>query len=449
MKQCKTWGWFCWWFGLLLLIGNVHVQAQSLEQRVRELEEAVEAFRKENAFKVFWEHGLRMQTADQEIEIRIGGRIQNDWNFFLPSDEVETAFGDPEDRIFLRRARLSIRGTLYKLVEFEAEFDFAGGDVDLEDLYIRLTQLPVVGSFTIGKFKEPFGLEELTSSRFITFQERSLTDAFVPGRNIGFMLGNTLLAKRLTWALAVTREVDNNSTLDAEGSGDDYNVTLRLTGLPWYAAKGRKLVHLGFAYSYRQAPENEVRFRTRPEARLDSLRFVDTGKLTASTEHRLGFEGALVVGRFSLQGEFMLTLPETEDPDLDDPTFTAFYVMVSLFLTGEHRPYSRSEADFGRPKPKRNFDLQGGLGAWEVAVRLSHIDLDDAFAFDNSRGGKELNFTIGVNWYLNPNTRFTWNYVLATVDRLIRDTDDDGNVVVFDLDDDHTSIIMMRFQVDF
>jgi len=57
--------------------------------------------------------------------------------------------------------------------------------------------------------------------------------------------------------------------------------------------------------------------------------------------------------------------------------------------------------------------------------------------------------TFGVNWYFNPNVRVAWNYVYAVLDRLVRTTDARGTVRVSDLDGDHTSSVMMRFQADF
>ena len=54
-----------------------------------------------------------------------------------------------------------------------------------------------------------------------------------------------------------------------------------------------------------------------------------------------------------------------------------------------------------------------------------------------------------MNWYLNPNVRVTWNYVYAVLDRLVRTTDARGTVRVSDLDGDHASSVMMRFQADF
>lgn len=102
--------------------------------------------------------------------------------------------------------------------------------------------------------------------------------------------------------------------------------------------------------------------------------------------------------------------------------------MAAICLTGEHRPYRTERGIFGGIQPKNNFGSNGGWGAWEVAARYSHIDLND-----KGVGGGELgDFTFGMNWYLNPNVRFMFNYVHA-------DLEDSGEA----------NIIQSRFQVAF
>jgi phosphate-selective porin OprO/OprP len=60
----------------------------------------------------------------------------------------------------------------------------------------------------------------------------------------------------------------------------------------------------------------------------------------------------------------------------------------------------------GDPEDKRTCY---GPGAWEVAVRLSQVDLND----DGWTGGRNTDFTAGLNWYLTPHLRFTSNYIHA------------------------------------
>ena len=140
-------------------------------------------------------------------------------------------------------------------------------------------------------------------------------------------------------------------------------------------------------------------------------------------------EAALVLGPFSLQGEFVSSLVKTNTDTLAvNYTFAGYYVFLSYFLTGESRQYSTSLSVFSRVSPKKNFGSDGGLGAWEIGLRYSSLDLDDK----TIRGGKLNNITIGINWYLNPSTRFMANYVLAQLN-------DVGSA----------SIVQFRFHVDF
>ena len=90
---------------------------------------------------------------------------------------------------------------------------------------------------------------------------------------------------------------------------------------------------------------------------------------------------------------------------------------VSYFLTGEHRPYDRKLGIHKRLEPFEDFfrvrtrsqGIQNGLGAWEVAARYSNIVLNDK----NVQGNNLTDFTIGLNWYLNPYTRWKFNYIRA------------------------------------
>jgi phosphate-selective porin OprO/OprP len=164
----------------------------------------------------------------------------------------------------------------------------------------------------------------------------------------------------------------------------------------------------------------------RPEAHL-APRFVDTGSFDGKTLHMIGTELALVNGPVSLQSEYVRAF--VTRPNANRVDFSSLYVLGSYFLTGEHRTYENATGVFGRVSPKHNFEGLGqGWGAWEIAARYSRLNLDDQPIF----GGKLQDVTLGLNWYLNPNTRVMWNYVHA--DRI-----DTGSANIF----------QTRFQVDF
>ncbi len=143
----------------------------------------------------------------------------------------------------------------------------------------------------------------------------------------------------------------------------------------------------------------------------------------------------MVTGPLSFQGEYYHLFNKSKV--FGDPNFWGFYLYGSYFLTGEHRNYGERSGTFFRLQPKQNFrPRQGGWGALEVGARVSFIDMNDGAI----KGGKEANFTAGLNWYFTKNTRLMFNYVRAYVkDRRTPPAVDSGRAHIF----------QARFQTEF
>jgi len=376
----------------------------------------------EVGFTVEWKEGFRVESADGQFKLKFGGRLQNDWMWGSGDDELEDAVGEIVSGNEFRRARLFFSGTVFSNVEFKVQYDFTGGDVDFKDVYLGITNLPF-GTLRIGHFKEPFSLEELTSSKYLTFLERSLPNIFSPSRNTGFAILGHSGNERLTWGAGVFTDADDYG--EAKSHGDTYNFSARVTFLPWL--EGSDLLHVGFGYHYQGIQEGGgIRYRQRPEVHL-THRFLDTRSFAANSANIFGVEGALVYGLLSLQGEVMTALVDA--PDYGDPNLNGYYVYGSFFLTpGDHRRYKKSTGAFDRVRPSRPFMPGGGTGAWEVAVRYSHLELSDGLI----EGGILNSVSVALNWYLNSVTRFMFNYVYA-------DREDVGSANFF----------QSRFQIDF
>lgn len=354
----------------------------------------------EDGWKVYWKNGTHVESEDGELELTFGARIQVDFSSASGDDAIEQRF-DLEGGSELRRARLFFEGTVYERFEFRAQYDFAGGDVEAKDVYVGIKDLPYVGGIRIGHLKEPFGLEQLTSSKYIVFLERSFTDdALSEGRNMGFLLHNQLHDDRVTWAVGAFRPSDGFGTSE----DDVWNLTARVTGLPIYEDEGRRLFHLGLGVSQRSAPNDEFRIRTRPEAHL-APRFVDTGSFPADDASLVTLELATVRGPFWATSE--ITQADAAVPRGDGLDFSAFKVQAGYYLTGESRRFKTSTATWDRQKPNRNFVKGGGIGAWELALRYSQLDVTDQAI----TGGELDGMTFAVNWYPNPAVRAMLNFV--------------------------------------
>ena len=322
-----------------------------LGDRISKLEQqAGESAPAPNDFRVYWNKGLRMETRDEQFKFSVGGRIHIDHAWFDQDDELDYVLDwdaaaprrlNVENGAEFRFARLHVKGLAYGNIEFQAEYDFAGGDAEMKDTYIAYLGIPHVGDIWVGHYKEPFSLVELQSDNNITFMERSLANALVPSRNMGIAIKNTLWDERMTYALGVFRDTDDSGTGLNDGG---YAFTGRLTGLPWRNDDRSALVHLGASYSWRDT-NDIVRFDARPEAHLSNWRFVDTGDFRAEEIRLWGAELAGKYGPLAFQTEWIGA--ETDAGFRGNPQFGGWYAQASYVLTGESLEYLADEGIFG------------------------------------------------------------------------------------------------------
>ncbi len=381
-------------------------------------------------FEIKWDNGFKLESQDKQFSLKFGGRIMIDHAYFFQDDQLDTNFGPLPSKsgTEFRRARIFMSGNVYNNVEFKLQLDFAGGDVAFKDMYIGLTEVPAVGSIRIGHVKEPFSLDVLTSSKYITFMERAFNQDFSQDRNNGIIIFNDFLNNRLSAQAGAFRMASNNG--NDVLADDGYTLTGRITGLVLQNSEKKQLLHLGLAYSYRKPESKSYTVASRPEAHLD-FKYINTENIENVDNINLAnFETAFVNGPFSIQGEYVIaTLNNTIDATFNKYNFESYYGQASFFLTGESKKYKSSYEGFDRIKPKNNFGGKDkGAGAWEVALRYSNSDLNNKDVL----GGQQSDITLGLNWYLNPVTRIMINHVWANIE-------DKGNA----------RILQGRIQIDF
>jgi phosphate-selective porin OprO/OprP len=392
--------------------------------------------KKAGDMRVYYKEGLKFETADGNFRMGINGRIYDDWAFISARGVSKTHRATPQtDGTELREARIMLSGDIYKDYFYCVELDFAHSAVAPKDIYFGMKNIPVVGNVRVGHFKEPFSLDDLTGDSALTFMERALPYALVPDRNDGIMANNAILNQRMTWAAGVFRNTGGSSGTDKMESDKGWDLTARVTGLPYYANNGKQLIHLGVAYSYESFNDPQtVTYSSAPE--IDSnltngLKYISTDTIRAKGANLFDDEVATVWNSFHAESEIVASRVDTASGG--NPCYKGFYAQAGYFLTGEVRPYNRATGTFDRVRPLKNFREDGGLGAWEIAARYSYLDLDE------QRIGKDrgtLNdVTVGVNWYLNPMIRVMWDYIHVMPDTALADESAD--------------IFMMRFQIDF
>lgn len=364
---------------------------------------------------------LKVTSADGKYSMEIFGRIQID--AMTGDDDDLNAGNNIGSSIEFRRARMGIKGKLagdwgYKL---EVGYDVGADEIGVEEVYIAYKGFDAF-DITAGKFKAPFSLEEQTSSRFITFMERALPNVFAPGKNTGLGLSTG----GDNYSLAAAYQFAGGMVDGSDGTADEDNgFTARGTFAP--VTTDTELVHLGLSGYYMSDQDGEQRYRQRPEIHV-SDRLVDTGNIAGVDDYwAINPEVAVAFGPFSAQAEYTWTEVSSTGGDFD---MQGAYVFLSYFLTGESRA-AFYEADAGK------FDRPKVSGAWEVAGRVSYLDLDDS-NFPSADRGEETNYTLALNHYFNPNVRAMMNYIYADVDHSAAGVDSED-----------AQILGARLQVDF
>ena len=350
----------------------------------------------------YWNDGLFFGRPEKLL-IQFGTALQNDSATFVSTEDIETALGSVEGGVEWRRARVYAHGLLSNRFEFKLQYDFATRNPPkLKDAYVGLVNLPFffLDDVRAGRFRSPLGLEGSTTSNDVTFLERSLMTVFLPSRNTGIVFHGDAPDRRMKWSVAFVQQEDD---FGIEVS-DNASLTARFAAA--FKPKGT-LFHVGADYANRKLDEKTIRFLERPESHI-APQFLDTGDFEANSSRSGFLEGAVARGPLSIQGEYASTWLDA--PAVGDPRFSTFYLYGSYFLTGESRPYNTDRGSFGRPRPKRAYrDGSGGLGAFELAFRLSHADLTD----QGVDGGELTDFTAAVNWYPTHHLRVMINTVVA------------------------------------
>jgi len=355
-----------------------------------------------------WNNGIRLVSEDGSVSLRLGGRVQFDGTFQDGEHQLLADIGEPLlDGHEFRRIRFYFTGVFNDRTEFKAQIDFAGGEAEAKDVWVGLRNLPGLGRLLIGNMFEPQGLDALTSDKYQTFVERGLPMALVALRKTGVRATNTFGG---LWASVMAAR--NSNTLGTAGSGDgEYNLVGRLAIAPVNREGGRRLVHVAASASLRD-PGGVLGYASSPENHL-APDYVSTGDLTTEEAVVWGLEGAVTYEQVSFQGEFVQSRVKGM-AGASDATFGGWYVQGSYFLTGENRPYEfGDEASFTRVEPHDNYG-EGGWGAWELAARLSSLDLNDTGA--GVTGGRLDDVTLGLNWYQTPNFRWMANYIYADLE---------------------------------
>ena len=412
---------------------EMQMQMQALAEEVRALREERAADRKAMETvqvaaaaqpKVAWKGGPEF-SGPGGATFKVRGRLLADAVFqsWEPQNPLVADLDTRELRG--RQMFLGVEGKIGDHWAYKLEGGWVnGGTPSWDDAYLEFR--PNKNASIIFGNAKATGLENITSTRFLTFMERG------PYANVAGLDYNMGIIGRYwgkNWSITGAVQGETLNSVDVIGE-EQLSGVARVTFAPVLTKTttahiglwGRIRDHgTGAAFGY--TPRPSTAFIPGGAYALRGAGSIGDGDTT------LGLEGLFMHGPFSVQGEYVHI-------DIDpiavgpDPSANAGYLQGSWFIGGT-RSYAVPTGDVGRPKIGKSLG-DGGKGALELAARWDFANFDDS-----PLAGDYSGFTLGANYYPNPYVRFMLNYVNGSQDNPIG------------VDDIDVQVLQGRAQLDF
>jgi phosphate-selective porin OprO and OprP len=389
----------------------------------------------------------------RRARIGILGKFFGDWNYALVYD-----FGGSSDGFDSTASTGAAAGVGGTTVGF-----LPGGAVSgVENAYLSYTGFrPFGGKLAIegGIMDLPYTLDEATSSNDMPFMERASSGIIAQNIAAGDFrstAGARWYDDRF-WAGAyvtgpATGAIHSASSLNPNGTTEQVGAMARAAGQ--LVSGNDYSFHLGGEGEWLiRAPRDEITgaqtliLSDRPELRIDPTSLISTGALAGVSGAQVySGEVAGTYGPLFFQGEYFWYNVDRGNNIIPLPSvkFDGGYAEVAYALTGETRKYNPGAASYGGIIPANPWSsTENGWGAWEIAGRVSTMNLNDQLATANGvAGGRQTVYTMALNWYVNRNVRFMFDYLHGDIAKQISPTNSGDAGAKFDA-------FAMRTQVAF
>src|SRR5687767_11809867 len=192
-------------------VDDAQAKIELLEAQVEALQEALEGIKTQMAATTpSWKGAPLYEDKEAGWSFKPLGRIQWDAGYVTnPDDNILARNLGFNTRA--RRIRLGAEGTIPGGFGYKFEMDFANAATGFGDVILTYAPKGKPWSLAIGNHETLNGLEQISSSRFLSFMERAaFDDAFVNTRRIGLSGGiaNSAGDLRLNAGLFAAHSID-------------------------------------------------------------------------------------------------------------------------------------------------------------------------------------------------------------------------------------------------
>ncbi len=367
---------------------------------------------------------LTFVSKDKSYKFWLDNRVYLDGGYYFDKN----AYNPIGNGVTIRRARFAVKAILYNNWYGELDLDFSGAEMEMKDMIVGYVSRAKSGlgknvRIKAGHFKEGISMEQTTTSRYVTFIERSLRSKLVPSRHLGIQL--TKYDKHWLFIGGMhfqpVGELEENTISKdhnkKDGTDEGYSLDARAVVMPINTENA--VLHIGAAYSYRTPKTtweypNTFRYSTRSISSINRKKYLDTDDI--SNIENIGIFNAELAGAykgFMFQAEYTTNSINGTDVNnvsgINNAKLEGAYAQVGVILFGGNYRYNNAEGELTQISTGNDW------GDVEVAFRYDYINMND---FDAQiYGGGANAYTFGINYYVNTNVKFMLNYSYLNHDR--------------------------------
>lgn len=360
--------------------------------------------------------GFIFKSKDQDYWVKLGGRLHLDTVQFI-GDAKDKGFEFPNGSN-IRRLHFEFSGGLGPDWDYEIHAERR----DKQNFFLSEAWLRYKVSdclrLIFGQTKPLATLEYWSSDNNYIFLEPSLkTSSFFTlmlDRALG-ILAEIKINDDLRTHVMIYQPRQENDNFGNLYVSDKWGESFRIFYAPFH--DNCDVLHLEF-FARHQALGLELfgfsplfpnLFNTLPEAiGRDDVPVINTGHVSAKSFEHYALAFLRIEGSTTLMAEYSLVpVHRTKrfQNDFSTLIFQGGFVQAAYVITGEHRNYEIEEGKLASVTPCSCW------GAWEIAFRLSNVNLTDK----NVYGGREHNFTTGLNWFINKYVKIAFNHIYADI----------------------------------
>jgi len=371
--------------------------------------------------------GFWIRSADSAWQFRPRALVRLGANWDLNDENDKTT-----DQFQAQTVRLGFDATLAKFVEAKVLLDISKGNgAALQDGYLDV-KLESWLRGRVGKFQVPLGWERNISPADLAFYDRALPSQIAPNRDIGAQAWGQIAGGVAEYAVGLFNGGADGSNIDKDVN-DDKDLYARVwlqparkSGNEWFEGLG---LGVGGSYGFHTASLTSG-YKTTSGSTFFTWNAADTSNGQA---WRIAPQLAWTAGSFSLFGEWIRSVENIRRgvaatatdsvgtgsankgvvyrvtkttaglPELELAA-TAWQAGASWVITGEDAAFA------GGVKPRHPFGKDGGLGAFEIAARISQLSVDDdafqkGYADSLKSARSALAWGVSLNWHLIKGTR--------------------------------------------